>query len=141
MREEELREQESDEQMVQAQLRQAREEEEREEQRMYREHLKLLMQKEAVDDTERNRLIDEAAAAQQMKQDARWQKEADARANLMMEVQQSREQQISGKQHKKQMRKDEDQADYRKMLKEVEQIDLLEAQNKSKLRAARLQTR
>ena len=146
----EMREQEEDEAMVQDQLRQAREEEEREqerkaiakeEQRMYREHLKLLMQKEAVDDTERNRLIDEAAAVQQMKQDARWQKEADARANLMMEVQQSREQQISGKQHKKQMRKDEDQADYRKMLKEVEQIDLLEAQNKSKLRAARLQTR
>ena len=150
MREEELREQESDERMVQDQLRQAREEEEREqerkaiakeEQRMYREHLKLLMQKEAVDDTERNRLIDEAAAAQQAKQDARWQKESDARAHLMKEVQLSREQQIAGKLQKKLMLKEEDQLDYKKMLKEVEQIDILEAQNKSKLRAARLQNR
>merc|ERR1712196_128342 len=59
----------------------------------------------------------------------------------MKEVQLSREQQIAGKLQKKVMEKEEDQLEYKKMLKEVEQIDILEAQNKSKLHAARLQNR
>lgn len=79
------------EEAYEAQLRDAR----REEMRRYRAHLEAMMQKDAEDTAERDRLINEAFMAQQAKYDAEQAVREAARKKLMEEVDFIRKQQIA----------------------------------------------
>ena len=150
MAEEKAREEAIDAKMVADQMQAAREAEERElaqkekqkeESAMYREHLRMLMQKELVDDSEKDRLIEEAAQAQQAKRDAQWAKEAEARARLMAQVKASREEQIEQRQRNKVAAKANEKAELHRLNEEMANMEAVENAHQEALRAERLQNR
>ena len=150
MAEEKAREEAIDAKMVADQMQAAREAEERElahkekqkeESAMYREHLRMLMQKELVDDSEKDRLIEEAAQAQQAKRDAQWAKEAEARARLMAQVKASREEQIEQRQRNKVAAKANERAELLRLNEEMRNMEAVENAHQEALRAERLQNR
>ena len=150
MAEEKAREEAIDAKMVADQMQAAREAEERElaqkekqkeESAMYREHLRMLMQKEMVDDSEKDRLIEEAAQAQQAKRDAQWAKEAEARAKLMAQVKASREEQIAQRQRNKVAAKANEKAELHRLNEEMANMEAVKNAQQEALRAERLQNR
>mmetsp|Transcript_6490 Transcript_6490/g.22834 ORF Transcript_6490/g.22834 Transcript_6490/m.22834 type:complete len:434 (+) Transcript_6490:456-1757(+) len=136
--------------MVEEAIRQAREEEDRENElkdqkkeqdRMYRSHLAILMQKEAVSEAERESLI----ASEQAKSEAKRQAEQDkadlARAKLMEEVVADRRRQAAERLQAMQVSHAEKQAERERLQQEMDIVAKIEQDYQLKLRAERLQHR
>ena len=93
----------------------ARKDKAKEEARMYRQHLLLMMKKEVESEEVRDALIAKEEAAAFAKRQAQWNKDQRARIELMKEVHETREQQLSAKREAAYQHKLEKLEDLRKV--------------------------
>ena len=142
------KEREEDRRIVQEAIAKAKEEEEREKEiserqrddaRKYREHLKIQMQKEHEDETERDILIAQAEKEQWAKIEAVRDAQEDARQKLMEEVIESRDQQIRKKQMDKYMDLQDREKDRVRILEELKALEEIEKDSLSRVKAERKQ--
>jgi len=144
------REEAYDKQMVEEAVRQAQEEEDREaelkdrkkeEDRMYRQHLQMLMIKEQESEEERDRLIKEQQLAHEAKRQATKDAEEAARQRLMSEVYEDRERQMAEKEFKRQTLAEEKILERERMEREMAEIASVEQEFSTLLHAQRVQNR
>ncbi len=133
---------------VQDAIAKAKEEEEREKEiserqsddaRKYREHLKIQMQKEHEDETDRDILIAQAEKEQWAKIEAVRKAQEDARQKLMEEVIESRNQQIANKQMGKYMELQDREKDRVRILEELSALEEIEKDSLARVKAERKQ--
>lgn len=144
------REEAYDKQMVLEAQRQAEEEEDREaelkdrkkeEDRMFRQHLAMLMVKEQESNEERDRLIKEQQDAHEAKRQAQKDAEEAARAKLMSEVYEDRDRQIAEKDAKRQALAAEKMIERERMEREMAEMAAVEQEYSTMLHAQRVQNR
>jgi len=142
------KEREEDRKIVQEAIAKAKEDEEREKEiserqrddaRKYREHLKIQMQKEHEDETDRDILIAQAEKEQWAKIEAVRKAQEDARNKLMEEVIESRNQQIAKKRNDKMMMHHDREKDRVRILKELKELEEIEKDSLARVKAERKQ--
>mmetsp|Transcript_19661 Transcript_19661/g.63889 ORF Transcript_19661/g.63889 Transcript_19661/m.63889 type:complete len:488 (+) Transcript_19661:3-1466(+) len=147
---EEAKERAEDEAMVSEAMRQAQEEADREaelkdqkkeQDRMYRQHLQLLMIKEQESEEERDRLIKLEEEKHEAKRLAAKKLEEDARALLMREVHEDRQRQLANKEHMKVVAAEEKMLERMRMQEESRVIAGIEQEYQLQLKADRLANR
>ena len=142
------KEREEDRRIVQEAIAKAKEDEQKEKEiserqrddaRKYREHLKIQMQKEHEDETERDILIAQAEKEQWAKIEAVRKAQEDARNKLMEEVIESRNQQIAKKRNDKMMELQDREKDRVRILDELRTLDEIEKDSLARVKAERKQ--
>ncbi|QDZ23642.1 hypothetical protein HOP50_11g61820 [Chloropicon primus] len=142
------KEREEDRRIVQEAIAKAKEDEQKEKEiserqrddaRKYREHLKIQMQKEHEDETERDILIAQAEKEQWAKIEAVRKAQEDARNKLMEEVIESRNQQIAKKRNDKMMELHDREKDRVRILDELQTLDEIEKESLARVKAERKQ--
>ena len=137
-------------QLINEALRQAQEEEDRENElkdrkkeqdRMYRTHLTMLMVKEAEDESERDRLIEEQQLKYEAKRQAQKDAEQAARDKLMAEVHADRERQIAQKARERQLVAEEKILERKRMEAEMAEIAAIENEYQAEAHAQSVQNR
>mmetsp|Transcript_41577 Transcript_41577/g.50428 ORF Transcript_41577/g.50428 Transcript_41577/m.50428 type:complete len:485 (-) Transcript_41577:1044-2498(-) len=145
-----MKERDYDKRLVDQAVRKAKEEEDREteakakakmEARMYRQHLLIMMQKEAESMEERDRLIKMEEDKAWAKRQAQHDKEQAAREALMKNVLETRDAQLKEKEDHAQFAAAEARNERQKMLQEMERIEFAEQQYSAHLKEERVKNR
>jgi hypothetical protein len=134
-----------DDAMAQMAAEEAREaelkERKKEQDRLYREHLSALMVKGQLDESERDRLIEEQQAKYEAKRQEERDREERARANLMAEVFADRERQLAAKAAQRAAAVEDKIEERRRMEHEMAEMAVAEEDHNAQLNAFRVQNR